>query len=280
MKLNPFRKKSSGYFAGLQAEFAEVCAEIKATEAELAAARDDHAAKAEASRELEARHPQRLQMSPAEKVARLAANTAEQRVHELERALWNLQQRHSVLRQRVEAPQQLASTQATMTEIGRQRQSLRADLDKTQALIGKIDARVTELTAQINAETEAASASMIEADGAFVMPEALVRMDTELRVARVTLADLCDKAQRLDAELNALPDQWREARRTFRHARAAVAELELQEQLPGFIELIARASVSRHECDRSRPAYCYEVEIPHELVSAMQTRLDAETPAN
>lgn len=280
MKLNPFRKKSSGYFAGLQAEFAEVCAEIKATEAALAAARDDHQAKTEASRELEARHPQRLQMSSAEKTAQLAANAAEQRVRELERALWSVKERHSGLRQRVEAPQRLASAQANLVELGEQGQLLRADLDKTHTLIAKIDARVTELTAQINAETEAASASMIEADGAFVMPEALVRMDTELRVARVTLADLCDKAQRLDTELNALPDQWREARRTFRHARAAVAELEIQEQLPGFIEIIARAAVSRHECDRSQSAHCYEVEIPHEIVSAMQTRLDAEVPAN
>jgi len=280
MKLNPFRKKTGGYFAKLQADYAEVCAEIKATEAALAAARDDHAAKSEASRELEARHPQRLHTSSAEKTAQLAANAAGQRVRELERALWSVKERHSGLRQRVEAPQRLASAQAKLVELGEQGQLLRADLDKTHTLIAKIDARVTDLTAQINAETEAASASMIEADGAFVMPEALVRLDTELRVARVTLADLCDKAQRLDAELNALPDQWREARRTFRHARAAVAELELQEQLPGFIELIARAAVSRHECDRSRPAYCYEVEIPHELVSAVQTRLDAEVPAN
>ena len=279
MKLNLFRKKTGGYFAKLQAEFAEATAQLEATEAELAAAREDHAVKHEASRSLEAQNPQRLQMSPAEKAARLAVNAAEQRVHGLERALWGVKERHSALRQRVAAPQQLANAQATMAELGRQRQSLRADLDKTHTLIAKIDARVTELTTQINAETEAASASMIEADGAFVMPEALVRMDTELRVARVTLADLCDKAQRLDAELNALPDQWREARTRFLHARATVAEIELQEQLPSVIELVARAAGSRHACDGTDPDDRYEIEIPRDVVEATQARLEAEVPA-
>lgn len=279
MKLNPFRKKSSGYFAGLQAEFAEVCAEIKATEAELAAARDDHAAKAEASRELEARHPQRLQMSPAEKAARLAVNAAEQRVHGLERALWGVKERHSALRQRVAAPQQLASAQATMAELGRQRQSLRADLDKTHTLIAKIDTRVTELTAQINAETEAASVSMIEDDGAFVMPEALLRLDTELRVAQTTRTDLQARIESLGLELQAIPEALREARTRFLHARATVAELELHEQLPTLIELVARAAGSRHACDGTDPADRYEIEIARDVVEATQARLEAEVPA-
>ncbi|NMG16976.1 hypothetical protein [Aromatoleum bremense] len=279
MKLNPFRKKSSGYFAGLQAELAEATAQLEATAAELAAAREDHAVKRDASRELEARHPQRLQMSPAEKAARLAANTAEQRVHELERALWNLQQRHSGLRQRIEAPQQLASAQATMTELGRQRHSLQAERDKAQALIGKIDARVTELTAQISAETEAASASMIEGDGAFVMPEALLRLDTELRVAQTTRTDLQARVESLGTELQAIPEALREARTRFLHARATVAELELHEQLPTLIELVARAAVSRHECHLSHPADRYEIEIARDVVEATQARLEAEVPA-
>lgn len=279
MKLNPFRKKSSGYFAKLQAEFAEATAQLEATAAELAAAREDHAVKHDASRELEARHPQRLHMSPAEKAARLAANTAEQRVHDLERALWNLQQRHSGLRQRIEAPQQLASAQATMVELGEQRRTLQTERDKAQALIAKLDARIGEITARIGAETQAASASMIADDGAFVMPEALLRLDTELRVAQTTRTDLQGRIESIGTELQAIPEAWREARTRFLGARATVAEIELHEQLPGFIELVARAAGSRHACHVSSPADRYEIEIARDVVAATQARLEAEVPA-
>ncbi|NMG31843.1 hypothetical protein [Aromatoleum evansii] len=280
MKLNPFRKKTTGYFAGLQAEFADLCKQVEAAETELASARDERDARADASRQLEAQHPGRLAISATEKTARVAANAAQQAVSDLEHTLWTLNGRQAELRDRIEAPTRLAAAKAALASLNGQRQTLQAELDKTHTLIARIERHIGEIEARVSAETQSASQSMIEAEGEFVMPEALVRMDTEVRVARVTLANLCDKAKRLDAELKALPDQWREARRTFRHARAGVAEIDVQEQLPALIELIARAAVSRHECDRSRPAYRYEVEIAHELVSAMQTRLDAEVPAN
>lgn len=280
MKLNPFRKKTGGYFEKLHADYADLCKQVDATEAELASARDERDARADASRQLEAQHPGRLAISATEKTARIAANAAQQAVGDLEHTLWTLNRRQAELRDRIEAPARLAAAKEALAGLNRQRQALQAELDKTHTLIARIERHIGEIEARVSAETQSASQSMIAGDGEFVMPEALVRMDTELRVARVTLADLCDKAKRLDAELKSLPDQWREARRTFRHARAAVAEIDVQEQLPALIELIARAAVSRHECDRVQSAHCYEVQIPHELVSAIQTRLDAEVPAN
>lgn len=278
MKLNPFRKKSSGYFAGLQAEFAEATAQLEATEAELAAAREDHAVKHEASRSLEAQNPQRQHLTNTEYTAWRVAETARQRVCELEHRLRDETRRHTKLRQRIEAPQQLASTQATMVDLGEKRRTLQADRDKAQALLAKIDARISELTARIGAETEAASASMIEGDGEFVMPEALLRLDTELRVAQTTRTDLQASIESLGAELQAIPEALREARTRFLHARATVAEIELHEQMPSFIDLVARAAGSRHACHVSSPADRYEIEIERDVVAATQARLEAEVP--
>lgn len=279
MKLNPFRKKTSGYFTKLEAAFAEVSAQLEATAAELAVAREDYALKHDASRRLEAQSPQRQYLTDTESAARRVADAAHQRVSELEHQLRDLQQRHSALRHRVEAPQQLTTAQAAMVEIGEQRRSLQAKRDKTQALIARIDARVTELTARISTETEAASAALIEGDGEFVMPDALLRLDTELRVARTTRTDLQASADALGTELQAIPEALREARTRFLHARATVAELDVQEQLPTFIETIARAAASRRECQLSHSDDRYEIEIPQDVLAAVKARLQADIPA-
>ena len=93
---------------------------------------------------------------------------------------------------------------------------------------------------------------------------------------RHTRDEVARRIQSLQAEHDALPEQIRLARDSYRGAQAIVAELELQEQLPAFIGVIARAAVARHRAGFTREQGRYEIEIPVEAVEAASTALDAD----
>ena len=96
------------------------------------------------------------------------------------------------------------------------------------------------------------------------MPEALTKLDVELRVARATLENVTGKFRALDADIAAIPNQLRDAERAFEHAQATVAKIDLHEQLPHLYDALARASVTDHACGyRSRRESKYEIEIPN-----------------
>jgi len=141
------------------------------------------------------------------------------------------------------------------------------------ALAYKLDRQVDELERHIARETQAASQSMVDADGEFVMPEALTRLDVELRVTRATLAERQGKLAEVQDALKLIPDQVRDAQRTYGSARAAVAEIELQEPLPNWLEVIALAALSA-----SSDARKYVIEIPREVAEAARTKLAADMP--
>ena len=96
---------------------------------------------------------------------------------------------------------------------------------------------------------------------------------------RHTRDEVARRIQSLQAEHDALPEQIRLARDSYRGAQAIVAELELQEQLPAFIGVIARAAVTRHRAGFSREQGRYEIEIPLEALEAANTALDADLSA-
>lgn len=114
---------------------------------------------------------------------------------------------------------------------------------------------------------------MVDADGEFVMPEALTRLDVELRVTRATLAERQNRLTELQGELELIPDQVRDAQRTYGSARAAIAEIELQEQLPNWLEVIALAALTA-----SSDARKYVIEIPREVAEAARAELAADMP--
>ena len=68
-------------------------------------------------------------------------------------------------------------------------------------------------------------------------------------------------------------DQVRDAQRTYGSARAAVAEIELQEQLPNWLKVIALAALSA-----SSDARKYVIEIPREVAEAARAQLSADMP--
>ena len=120
---------------------------------------------------------------------------------------------------------------------------------------------------------------MVAAEGEFVLPEALTKLDVELRVARATLENVTGKMAALDADIATIPNQLRDAERAFAHAQATVAKIELHEQLPHLYDALARASVTDHACGyRSHRESKYEIEIPHEYIEAARAKLASERP--
>lgn len=101
-------------------------------------------------------------------------------------------------------------------------------------------------------------------------------MHAELTATCHARDEVARRIQSLQPEHDALPDQIRLALDSDRGAQAIVAEIELQEQLPAFIGVIARAAVARHRAGFTREQGRYEIETPLEALEAANTALDVD----
>ncbi len=278
MKLNPFSKKS-GYYARIKAEHAEEQRKLDALNTEVTEAQADYEAKAQASADLERRNSGKPYLSDAESAARRMRDEAYQRAEELRSKVFEQQRKTNELRHIIEGPDKLEQSRAAIIDLRHRRGNLQAERAQSEKLIAKIDKRIGELEQRIAAETQSASEAMAAAESEFALPETLTRLDVELRVAHTTRTNLASKVQTLDEEIKSIPEQLRQAERTFEHAQATVAEIDLNEQLPNLYDLLARASVADHACGyRSRNEYKYEIEIPHDHIEAARAKLAAEMP--
>jgi chromosome segregation ATPase len=274
MKLHPFSKKTTtGYYDRIKAECDELAQQAQEAKQAAADAKADYEAKARASYELESRSSSPY-LSDAESKARRVRDDAYNQSEALQRKARDLESRYINLRSTVEAPARMEEARQTITRLSRERDALRDEVSKTESLIGKLQRRVEELEQRIAHETQAASQSMVETEGEFVMPESLTRLDVELRVTRATLAERQTKLAELQAALKLIPDQLRNAKRAFSYARATVADIELQEQLPNWLDVIALAAVSA-----STDAREYVIKIPSEIAEAARAKLAAELPS-
>lgn len=274
MKLNPFSKKTTtGYYDRIKAECDELAQQAKEAKQAAEDAKADYDAKARASYELESRSSNPY-LSDVESKARRARDDAYNQSEALQRKARDLESRYINLRSTVEAPARMEEARQTITRLGKERDALRHEVGKTESLIGKLQRRAEELEQRIANETQAASQSMVDAEGDFVMPESLTRLDVELRVTRATLSERQAKLAELQAAFKLIPDQLRDAQRAFSYARATVADIELQEQLPNWLDVIALAAVSA-----SRDAREYVIEIPREIAEAARAKLAAELPS-
>ena len=280
MKLNPFSKKTTtGYYERIKAEFAEAKQQLEEAQSAADEAKADAEAKAKYAFELEQRGNQ-LSISEQERRAQIAASAAQNRAGDMERKLSPLKTKLSDLRHILEGPDKLASARTAILELRRRRNALQADREQHANLIAKLQKRIGELEQRIAAETHSASEMMAAADGEFVLPEALTKLDIELRVALATLENVTGKVAALDADIANIPNQLRDAERSFEHAQATVAKIELHEQLPEIYDALARASVTDHTCGyRSHRESKYEIEIPHEYIEAARAKLASEIPS-
>lgn len=279
MKLNPFSKKTTtGYYERIQAECAKVKQQLEEAQAAAADAKTDAEAKRKYAFELEQRGNQHS-ISESEHRARLAASQAEHLADDLKRKASTLVGQFNDLRSIVEAPGKLEQHRAELIDLRRRKGTLQSEREQQVKLIGKIETRIGELEQRIAAETQSASEAMAAAEGEFDLPEALTKLDVELRVAHTTRENLSRKVQALDAEIATIPGQINDAERGFKHRQASVAQIELHEQLPHLYDVLARASVaSRIAGFRTSGEHRIEIEIPHEYLESARAKLAADRP--
>lgn len=280
MKLNPFSKKTTtGYYERIKAEFAEVKQRLEEAQAAADAAKADAEAKAKHAFELEQRGNQNFVSEP-ERHARLAASQAAHHADDLKREASALAGKFNDLRSIVEAPGKLEQHRAALVDLRRRRGVLQSEREQQVKLIAKIEARIGELERRIAAETQSASEALTADQGEFVLPEALMKLDVELRVARTTRERLGSAVQALDAEIATIPAQISDADRAFKHRQASVAQIELNEQLPHLYDALARASVAARIAGfRTSGEHRIEIEIPNEYLEAARAKLVAERPS-
>lgn len=256
MKLNPFRKKTSGgYYDAIKAKFDDTHRELDATQNELAKAKIEYD-KENASYQQIRDAASCYALSNTEKQSRQHKVVSEcfNRVTQLESDVSQIQSRVQPLRRILEGPQRYDETQATLLRLVEQRRSLAAEHNKAEALIAT--------------------------DGDFVVPESLTRLEVELRLTHASMADLRQQRDAVADQNKELPEQIRDAERAFIHARAVIAEIELHEQLMPVMNLFARAAATRHQNSRRHEdEYKFNIEIPHELLQSARSELAAEVPS-
>ena len=104
-------------------------------------------------------------------------------------------------------------------------------------------------------------------------------LEVEQRITRASQAELERQRDAIQGQLAGLPDAVRKARDHFIHCRAAMAEIELHEQLMPVMNALARASAARRQINYHHDESRFPVEIPRDLIEAASDALAAEMPA-
>jgi len=279
MKSNPSRRQSStSYLDTLRTELDALTQQLQEAEAAASTAQQEADAKRRAYHELEQRSNS-THWSVTEQRLFREKNQLETIARQLQHDLVPLREEHARLKCKVQAPAQLEAARIEMTALTDRRTVLAQEITKARTLQTQLDARIEAVEQQIASDTQSTANHLMNAGELTAIPQALAALHAELTATRHTRDEVVRRIQTLQAEHDHLPDQIRLARDSYLGAQAIVAELELQEQLPAFIGVIARAAVARHRAGFSREQGRYEIEIPVEALEAVSTALDADLSA-
>ena len=277
MKLNPFSKKPTAYYDKVKAKYDQLDHELTATKNQLNEAEADFERKRRRQLELD-QHGSMYSSTREQSQASFAASEASNRVGHIKGEIGQLESRIAPLRRIALAPDRFARAKQAFDALLAQKLATTGELEKANALIAKVSKRVAEVEARIVTETQSATQTLLDAEGEFSVPEALTRLEAELRLGKSSLAELEGKRDTLLAELRELPTAIREAERVFIGCRADVVEIELYEQLMPAMTLFARASAARRQNDYRHDETRFEIEIPRELIEPAELALAAELP--
>ena len=277
MKLNPFSKKPTAYYDKIKTKYDQLDHELTATKNQLNEAEADFERKRRRQFELD-QHGSMYSSTREQSQASFAASEASNRVSHIKGEIGQLESRIGPLRRIALAPERFARAKQAFDALVAQKLATTGELEKANVLIAKVSKRVAEADARIVTETQSATQTLLDADGEFSVPEALTRLEAELRLGKSSLAELEGKRGTLLAELRELPMAIREAERVFIGCRADVVEIELYEQLMPAMTLFARASAARRQNDYRHDETRFEIEIPRELIVPAEVALAAELP--
>jgi len=279
MKSNPSRRNAStNYLDTLRAELDALTQQLQEAETAANTAQQEADAKRRAYHELEQRSNS-THWSVTEQRLFREKNHLEAVARQLQQDLVPLREDHARLKRKVQAPAQLEEARVEMAALTDRRTALAQEISKARTLQTQLDARIESVEQQIASDTQSTAKRLINAGELTALPAALASLHAELTATRHTRDEVARRIQTLQAEHDALPDQIRLARDSYRGAQAIVSEIELQEQLPAFIGVIARAAVSRHRAGFTREQGRYEIEIPLEALEAASAALDADLSA-
>ncbi len=279
MKSNPSRRQAStNYLDTLRSELDALTQQLQEAETAANTAQQEADAKRRAYHELEQRSNS-THWSVTEQRLFREKNHLEAIARQLQQDLVPLREEHARLKWKVQAPAQLEAARVEMAALTDRRTALAREINKARTLQAQFDARIEAVEQQIASDTQSTANRLINAGELTALPAALASLHAELTATRHTRDEVARRIQALQSEHDALPEQIRQARDSYQGAQAIVAELELQEQLPAFIGVIARAAVARHRAGFSREQGRYEIEIPLEALEVASTALDADLSA-
>jgi chromosome segregation ATPase len=279
MKSNPSRRQSStSYLDTLCSELDVLTQQLQEAETAANSAQQQADAKRRAYHELEQRSTS-THWSVTEQRLFREKNQLEAVARQLQQDLVPLREEHARLKWKVQAPAQLEAARVEMAAVTDRRTALAQEINKAKTLQTQLDARIDSVEQQIASDTQTTANRLIHAGELTALPAALASLHAELTATRHTRDEVARRIQTLQAEHDALPEQIRLARDSYQGAQAIVAEIELQEQLPPFIGVIARAAVAAHRAGFTREQGRYEIEIPLEALEAASTALDADLSA-
>lgn len=280
MKSNPSRRQAStSYLDTLRSEFDALTQQLQEAEAAANTAQQEADAKRHAYHELEKRSNS-THWSVTEQRLFREKNQLEAIARQLQQDLVPLREEHARLKWKVQAPVQLEAARIEMTGLTDRHTVLAQEISKATTLQAQLDARIEVVEQQIARDTQFTTNQLMNTGELTAIPAALASLHAELTATRHTRDEVARRIQSLQSEHDALPDQIRLARDSYRGAQAIVAEIELQEQLPAFIGVIARAAVARHRAGFTREQGRYEIEIPVEALEAASNALDADLSAH
>ena len=279
MKLNPFNKKADGYVEQTKAMHGELVRQLEILQQELADAEADHTReRAKQTRLRDAAGPLSMNTPPAAKAHWPVLRAANERMERLKSQAKSLDNKIRPLARVLEAPEALAQAQRKLDEVLAQDKASAESWGKTNAQIVKLTQRINELEARIATETKNATTRLLAAEGEFEVPEALTRLEVELRIAKATLAGLHAEQESKTLQRQALPQEINVAVSGFTWRRADMAEVELYEQLQPLMPVLARASAAKRQTDCNHREDRFVIEIPQALIDAAQMALAAEIP--
>lgn len=276
MKSNPSRRSAStSYLNALRSELDALTQQLQEAESAASTAQQEADAKRRAYHELEQRSNS-THWSVTEQRLFREKNQLESVARQLHQDLVPLREEHARLKRKVNAPAQLEEARVEMAALTDRRTALAQEITKARTLQTQLDARIEAVEQQIACDTQFTANQLMNAGELTAIPAALASLHAELTATRHTRDEVVRRIQTLQVEHDALPEQIRLARDSYLGAQAIVAEIELQEQLPTLIGVIARAAVARHRAGFTREQGRYEIEIPVEALEAAITALDAD----
>lgn len=279
MKQNPSRRQASAsYLDTLRSEFDELTQQLQEAETAANTAQQEADAKRRAYHELEQRSNS-THWSVTEQRLFREKNQLEAVARQLQQDLVPLREEHARLKWKVQAPVQLGAARIEMTGLTDRHTVLTQEISKATTLQAQLDARLEAVEQQIARDTQFTTNQLMNTGELTAIPAALASLHAELTATRHTRDEVARRIQSLQSEHDALPDQIRLARDSYRGAQAIVAEIELQDRLPVLIDVIAKAAVAAHRAGFSRERHRYEIEIPEEAIEAASAALDADLSA-